>query len=95
MRIGEGTESDHLLLEMRIQGLIVRGRDEDKGEAEVVRSDWSREGIEHYHKEIARWKHRESGREKLWQELRDKIDKSTRKRKCKGTLEKRKWFNAE
>ncbi|KMQ82206.1 hypothetical protein RF55_23806 [Lasius niger] len=55
------------------------------------------ERIEHYRKEIEGWRYSETGKEELWQEISDKIDKSTRKIKVKKgrDLGKKKWFNAE
>lgn len=97
VRIGDRTESDHLPIEVTIQGPTVGGREEDEEKEAVVKCDWSQEGIEFYRKEIEGWRHNETGKEALWQEIRNKINKSTKKIKVKKGrgLGKKRWFNAE
>lgn len=82
---------------MIIQGPIVGGGEEEEEKEVVIKCDSSQEGIEFYHKEIEGWMHNETGKKALWQEIRDKIDKSTRKIKVKKgrVLGKKRWFNAE
>lgn len=79
MKEGLRTESDHVPLEVVIEGEIKEGRVEEGEEIEIERSVWTEEGIEEYHKRCKGWVCNKTETEEIWKELKGKV-KEARKR---------------
>lgn len=98
---GERTESDHIPIEVKIEGPErekVSGWDGGGEERIVKRSDWSAGGVDLYHRNCEGWRVEGKEVEDIWKEIRDKVDKSIKRetKKVRGwALGERMWHKAE
>ncbi|KOC58655.1 hypothetical protein WH47_06626 [Habropoda laboriosa] len=87
VEIGTETESDHLPLDVTLEGQSsIEEKKEDKVRKRKI-NDWTEEGIEYYHRECEGWSNKEIETEIKWETLREKI-KNARKSKIKSV---KKW----
>ena len=98
LKEGDRTESDHLPLEVQIEGPELRGSEQKQWVKVIERSDWTEEGIGHYHLKSEGWFSTEEGNDGAWNELKNKVKESIKKNKLKITpwrLGKREWHSKE
>ncbi|XP_020298200.1 vicilin-like seed storage protein At2g18540 [Pseudomyrmex gracilis] len=92
---GSRTESDHVPMEVEIEG-IRRKRRKESGCVEVKRSVWSVEGIEHYHEKCEGCT--ETNIEEMWSAMENKVKESIMRVKKKVTpwrLGRKEWHSKE
>jgi len=97
MKEGDRTESDHVPLEVELEGTSRRVL-ERKDSVEVERTVWTREGVEHYHEECEGWTCLSENNEKMWTEMKNKVKKSIMKNKKKvipWRLGRKEWHSKE
>lgn len=97
VREGLRTESDHVPLEVVIEG-EKKERKVEEGEIEIERSVWTEEGIEEYHKRCEGWICNRTETEEIWKELEEKV-KEARKRERKKIkpwkMGRKEWHSKE
>ena len=72
---------------MKIENLekktVRKGSEREKGK-EIMRSDWSEEGIRHYYKNCEGWKAEGKDVKSIWREIKEKMERSIKKEKKMG-----------
>lgn len=92
---GNRTESDHVPMEVELEGKEKRKRKEDNM-VKVERSIWSEEGVEYYHGKCKGWGCKKTENGEIWKELEEKVRDSimkVEKRIIPWKLGKKEWHS--
>ena len=94
---GIRTESDHIPLEVVIEGEEREGRAKEE-EIEIERSVWTEEGIEEYHKRCEGWRCDKTETGEIWKELEEKVREARKRVKKKikpWGMGRKEWHSKE
>jgi len=97
MEEGNRTESDHVPLEVELEGASKK-RTKRKEQEEVERSVWTQEGIEQYHEKCEGWTCTKESSEEMWTEIKEKVKDSitkVRKKVIPWKLGRKEWHSKE
>ena len=75
LKVENRSESDHLPLVAMIEGEIEK-REMNEKVTTIKMSDWSTEGIEHFHNNMKEWKNDKMEKNAIWKEMKDQINKA-------------------
>ena len=97
MKVEKRTESDHMPLEIEIEGLELE-KNKGKKEEEKEKRELTNENVERYLEECKDWTCKGRRVEKMWAEIKEKINKAVPKRKVKirkWDMGERVWYDKE
>lgn len=95
---GNRTESDHILLEVEIEGPWREKIVTQSDKIEVEKSVWTKAGIEQYHRNCTGWTCAQEETEELWKEIKGKIQEMITKEKrtvIPWPMGRRAWHSKE
>ncbi|XP_050493057.1 histone-lysine N-methyltransferase, H3 lysine-79 specific-like [Bombus huntii] len=90
MEVRKRVESDHMPLEIEIEGPEIQ-RDEERKEEERERREWTNESVGRYLEECKNWASRGRTAEETWTEIKKKINEAIPKKRVRI----RKWSIGE
>ncbi|XP_033180077.1 trichohyalin-like [Bombus impatiens] len=90
MEVRKRVESDHMPLEIEIEGPEIQ-RDEERKEEERERREWTNESVGRYLEECKDWASRGRTAEEMWTEIKKKINEAIPKKRVRI----RKWSIGE
>lgn len=97
MKIGHRTESDHLPLELEIEGEEIE-KEKIIEKDNIEKRDWSEEGIKAYHENCKDWEIKEETVERIWTEIKNKVQEAIPKiemKRKKWELGEKVWHDKE
>lgn len=79
LKEGDRTESDHVPLELEIEGPGIEGIGQGRKKRIIEKSMWTQEEIENYRARCEGWACGQEENEEIWKEIKEKVKNSITK----------------